>query len=376
MFGLGGSGVASASALLAGGADVIGWDDDAETRGQGGERRHSDRRSATASTGRELPRWCWRPGVPLTHPAPHWPVGLARARRRRGDRRHRAVLPGAAQSCSPGAVRRHHRHQWEIDDHRAYRASRCASPAMMSQLGGNIGTAILSLEPPRAGRGACRSKSRPIKSTLRRPSIRRSVSSSMSPRIISTATARLRDYAAIKERLVAGVPGGRHRDRRGRRQLVPGRRRPHRACRQAGDAGLGAPAARRTGSMWRPNRSCRLPAAARARSRILGGIGSLRGLHNAQNAACAAARGACARPVAGDHSGRIAIVSGPGAPAWNRSGARVACCSSTIPRRRMPIRPRRRWPVSPISSGSPAAGRRPAASPRLQASSRASARPI
>ena len=31
IFGLGGSGLASASALLAGGADVIGWDDDAAT---------------------------------------------------------------------------------------------------------------------------------------------------------------------------------------------------------------------------------------------------------------------------------------------------------------------------------------------------------
>ena len=31
MFGLGGSGLASASALLAGGADVIGWDDSADT---------------------------------------------------------------------------------------------------------------------------------------------------------------------------------------------------------------------------------------------------------------------------------------------------------------------------------------------------------
>ncbi|MGA6965747.1 MAG: UDP-N-acetylmuramoyl-L-alanine--D-glutamate ligase, partial [Xanthobacteraceae bacterium] len=30
VFGLGGSGLASASALLAGGADVIGWDDDAD----------------------------------------------------------------------------------------------------------------------------------------------------------------------------------------------------------------------------------------------------------------------------------------------------------------------------------------------------------
>ena len=78
IFGLGGSGLAGASALLAGGADVVGWDDNAE--------------SVVAATSAGIPTADLRevdwsrlsalvlaPGVPLTHPAPHWTVALARA---------------------------------------------------------------------------------------------------------------------------------------------------------------------------------------------------------------------------------------------------------------------------------------------------------
>src|SRR5882757_1203437 len=78
VFGLGGSGMVAASALAAGGADVVGWDDS------------QDRIAHAASTGvavKDLRELDWSgiaalvlaPGVPLTHPAPHWSVGLARA---------------------------------------------------------------------------------------------------------------------------------------------------------------------------------------------------------------------------------------------------------------------------------------------------------
>src|SRR5215467_11206820 len=78
VFGLGGSGLATASALFAGGADVIGWDDD--------EARVVQAARAGIPTG-DLREVDWSkiaalvlaPGVPLTHPAPHWTVGLARA---------------------------------------------------------------------------------------------------------------------------------------------------------------------------------------------------------------------------------------------------------------------------------------------------------
>jgi UDP-N-acetylmuramoylalanine--D-glutamate ligase len=77
LFGLGGSGLASASALLAGGADVIACDDDAASMAKA---------SAAGIPTADLRQADWRkitalvlaPGVPLTHPTPHWVVKLAR----------------------------------------------------------------------------------------------------------------------------------------------------------------------------------------------------------------------------------------------------------------------------------------------------------
>src|ERR1700734_1297099 len=77
VFGLGGSGLIAASALFSGGADVVGWDDSAA--------RIAHAASAGIPTA-DLRELDWTriaalvlaPGVPLTHPAPHWSVGLAR----------------------------------------------------------------------------------------------------------------------------------------------------------------------------------------------------------------------------------------------------------------------------------------------------------
>src|ERR1700754_3751492 len=101
VFGLGGSGLASASALFAGGADVIGWGDDAGRIAHATQARipTADRRDADWS---RIAALVLAPGVPLTHPAPHWTVGLARANAVEviGDielfcRERRAVAPHA-----------------------------------------------------------------------------------------------------------------------------------------------------------------------------------------------------------------------------------------------------------------------------------------
>ena len=63
------------------------------------------------------------PGVPLTHPAPHWTRAEGARGRRRDHRRHRAVLPRAAAPCAGRALRRDHRHQRQVDHHGADRAS-------------------------------------------------------------------------------------------------------------------------------------------------------------------------------------------------------------------------------------------------------------
>ncbi len=77
LFGLGASGLASASALRAGGADVIAWDDTEASVEQARAARVpvADLRHIDWSTVAAL---VLAPGVPLTHPAPHWAVGLAR----------------------------------------------------------------------------------------------------------------------------------------------------------------------------------------------------------------------------------------------------------------------------------------------------------
>ena len=121
IFGLGGSGLASASALLAGGADVIGWDDNAESvvKATSAGIPTADLREVDWSRVAAL---VLAPGVPLTHPAPHWSAALAHAAGVEviGDielfcRQRRLIAPH-------GAVRRHHRHQRQVDHHRSDRA--------------------------------------------------------------------------------------------------------------------------------------------------------------------------------------------------------------------------------------------------------------
>ena len=150
LFGLGGSGLASASALLAGGAGVVAFDDNAD----------SVAKAATAGIPTsDLRRIDWSkivalvlaPGVPLTHPAPHWVVGLARnaAVEVIGDielfcrerRQHAPDAPFVAITGTNGK-----------STTTALVAHLMASAGYDAQLGGNIGTAILSLQPPRAGR--------------------------------------------------------------------------------------------------------------------------------------------------------------------------------------------------------------------------------
>src|SRR5208282_4570124 len=78
VFGMGMSGLAAARSLLAGGAAVSVWDD--------GERGREAARAAGLPLC-DLKQADWSgidalvlaPGVPLTHPEPHWTVRLARA---------------------------------------------------------------------------------------------------------------------------------------------------------------------------------------------------------------------------------------------------------------------------------------------------------
>ncbi|MDP4003167.1 UDP-N-acetylmuramoyl-L-alanine--D-glutamate ligase [Methylobacterium sp. NEAU K] len=150
LFGLGGSGLATARALKAGGSDVLAWDDGAEgvSRAAAEDIATGDLREADWSGFAAL---VLSPGVPLTHPEPHWSVRLAREAGVEiiGDielfcRERRAVAPAAPFVAITGTNGK--------STTTALIAHVLAQAGRDVQMGGNIGTAILSLEPPAEGR--------------------------------------------------------------------------------------------------------------------------------------------------------------------------------------------------------------------------------
>lgn len=283
LFGLGASGLSSAKALLAGGADVVAWDDD-------GAKVAEAEAAGIATADLQHIEWSTiaalvlSPGVPLTHPAPHWSVGLARnaAVEVIGDielfcRERQRLSPQAPFVAITGTNGK--------STTTALIAHIVASAGYDTQLGGNIGTAILSLKAPAPGRVH----------VIECSSYQIDLAPSLSPSIgiLLNVTedhldrhGTLANYAAIKERLVADVPdegtaiigvddnwcqaAADRLERNGRNVVRVSVRRPlaH---------GLYVEAERILQAVGGTAREIA----------HIGGIGSLRGLHNAQNAACA-----------------------------------------------------------------------------------------
>ncbi len=283
VFGLGGSGLASCHALKAGGAEVIAADDS------------SDNVAKAVQAGfvtADLRKVSWQnfaaliltPGAPLTHPAPHWSVLMAREAGVEviGDielfcRERRRFAPDAPFVAITGTNGK--------STTTALIAHLMKVAGYDTQMGGNIGTAILSLEPPRKGRVH----------VIEMSSYQIDLTPSLDPTVgilINISEdhidrhGTLAHYAAVKERLVAGVQGS----------AIVGV--DDTWCRNAADR------IDRSGkrvvriSVKNPladgiyvERETILRASGGAREEIarIGGIGSLRGSHNAQNAACASA---------------------------------------------------------------------------------------
>lgn len=146
LFGLGGSGLATAEALIAGGARVAAWDDAEAKRAEaaGGGVPLVDLAQADWSGFSAL---VLSPGVPLTHPAPHWTVEKARAAGIEiiGDieifcRERRAIAPDAPFIAITGTNGK--------STTTALLAHILREAGFDVAMGGNIGTPILALDPP------------------------------------------------------------------------------------------------------------------------------------------------------------------------------------------------------------------------------------
>jgi len=201
LFGLGGSGLATARALIAGGAEITCWDDNPDSVAKA--------EAAGIPTG-DLHAIDWAsagslvlaPGVPLTHPKPHWTVDLARASGTEviGDielfcRERRALEPKAPFVAITGTNGK--------STTTALIAHMLKTSGRDVQLGGNIGTPILDLEAPALHRYhvvECSSYQIDLAPSLD-PSI--GVLLNLSPDHLDRHGT-MQDYAAIKARLLQG----------------------------------------------------------------------------------------------------------------------------------------------------------------------------
>ena len=279
LFGLGGSGLATALALKAGGARVLAWDDSPEGVARAGAEgiETQDLRDADWS---DFAALVLAPGVPLTHPVPHWTVGLAQAAGVEivGDielfcRERAKSAPGSPFVAITGTNGKST--TTALITHILRAAGRDV------QMGGNIGTAILSLEPPAEARiHVIEMSSFQIDLT---PSLVPSVGVllNITPDHLDRHGT-LEQYAAIKERLIQGsdlaVVGI---DDRLSREIAERRPEPLVRVHVPREALLSGEAlVARDAAVFDPDGS---------RLADVSGIGSLRGAHNWQNAAVAVA---------------------------------------------------------------------------------------
>ncbi|MCK0208027.1 UDP-N-acetylmuramoyl-L-alanine--D-glutamate ligase [Starkeya koreensis] len=283
LFGLGGSGLATARALVAGGARVTAWDDSPASVEKAAAEgiATGDLRAADWSAFAAL---VLAPGVPLTHPEPHWSVRLAQAagvevigdielfcRERRAATRRPpfAAITGTNGKSTTTALLAHLMRVGGRD----------------AQIGGNFGPAILGLEPWKQGRVyviECSSYQIDLAPSLD-PAV--GILLNLSPDHIDRHGT-MEHYAQVKERLIAGIEAGGTAvvgvdDDWARaiaeRAEAAGKNVVRISVREKLDDGI-----------WLDGTDLAVSAkGVRVFTLPLAGIGSLRGAHNAQNAAAA-----------------------------------------------------------------------------------------
>jgi UDP-N-acetylmuramoylalanine--D-glutamate ligase len=283
VFGLGGSGFVTAQALVAGGARVNVWDDNEHAR---------EKARAAGLRIENLAGADWRsfaalvlsPGVPLTHPTPHWTVVKAKDAGVEviGDielfcRERRKTAPEAPFVAITGTNGK--------STTTALVAHLFSTFGFSVEVGGNIGTPILALAPPDPRRVhviECSSYQIDLAPSLD-PSV--GILLNVTPDHLDRHGTMDR-YAAIKARLVhsadLAVVGV---DDSYSRSIAVGLRAAGRKTTLISAAGQPV----EDGIVFEGGRLFRREAGRTDLIADLAGIGSLRGAHNGQNAAAAVA---------------------------------------------------------------------------------------
>jgi UDP-N-acetylmuramoylalanine--D-glutamate ligase len=201
LFGLGGSGLATAEALKAGGANVRAWDDNPESV-EKARIKGIDTTNLESADWSRFDAFVLSPGVPLTHPKPHWTVDLAHAAgvaiigdiellarervMRAPDAPFIAITGTNGKSTTTALI-----------------AHVLKAAGRDTQLGGNIGRAVMTLDAPAAQKHY----------VIECSSYQIDLAPSINPTagILLNITpdhldrhGDINHYAAIKERLVAG----------------------------------------------------------------------------------------------------------------------------------------------------------------------------
>jgi UDP-N-acetylmuramoylalanine--D-glutamate ligase len=289
VFGLGKSGLLAAGALIAGGADVVVFDDDAKMLADA---------QAAGLKAQDLRTLDWpgiaalvlAPGVPLTHPEPHWAAALAakasveiigdielfcRERAKSGAQCPLVAITGTNGKSTTTALIAH----------------LINSAGRDAQMGGNIGVPVLALQPFAPGRAY----------VLEVSSYQVDLAPSLRPTVgilLNVSEDHLdrhgsmENYAALKTLVPACVePGGTAVIGVDDRYTRAAADRIERAGKKVVRVSVLAPL--RDGFYAQiGDQGSRILLAAGGKAHAaaqLAGIGSLRGQHNAQNAACAIA---------------------------------------------------------------------------------------
>jgi len=285
VFGLGKSGLLSAGALIAGGADVVVGDDSAkmlaEAKSAGLKAQDMHDLDWTGVVALVL-----APGVPLTHPQPHWVVALARAagveiigdielfcreRAKAGPQCPLVAITGTNGKSTTTALITHLLNSAGVD----------------AQMGGNIGVPVLALAPFAPDRTY----------VLEVSSYQTDLAPSLKPTVgilLNVSEDHLdrhgnmENYAALKTLVPASVePGGTAVIGVDDRYTRAAADRIARAGKNVVRVSVEAPL--RDGYYVEGSRILLASGGKAHAVAQLAGIASLRGVHNAQNAACAVA---------------------------------------------------------------------------------------